>query len=248
MSSTDSQGNTNGDAQAGLLRNQLAMTVLTVSGGAVVLLAIVVVWRGDADTAMQVFNTTLPVFSSWVGTILAFYFGRENFEAANARVKSLIDRLSPEERASQPVSAVMRPASQTTSIQLTAAAGEAQWLLTALKAKFTGEVSRLPVLDADGRPLFILHGSTIDKYLSTDNQQRQTHTLQQLLDADDQRKALGPNRGFVLVRPTDSLAAAKARMEAVPGCQDIFVTADGTASQRLAGWITNIRLAKYMQA
>ncbi|GCL65217.1 hypothetical protein [Pseudaquabacterium pictum] len=248
MSTTDPKSNPSGDDATAQLRNQLAKTVLAVSGMAVVLLGVVAVARGDAKDAMQVFNTTLAVFSSWVGTVLAFYFGRENFEAANERVKSLVDRLSPDERASQPVSAVMRPASQTTSIQLTAAEGEAQWLLTALKAKFTGEVSRLPVLDADGRPLFILHGSTVDKYLSTDNQQRQTHTLQQLLDADDHRKALGPNRGFVLVSPTDSLDTAKSRMEAVSGCQDIFVTADGTASQRLAGWITNIRLAKFMQA
>jgi hypothetical protein len=184
--------------------------------------------------------------ASWVGTILAFYFGRENFEAANASVKKLIDRLSPEQRASQPVSAVMRTAAQTTSIQFSATKGEADHTLAEVRALLKGDVSRLPVLDSAGKPLFLLHGSSVDRYLATPNPD--THTLKQLLDSGNCRTELGPNRGFVTVAEKDTLATAKSRMEAVPSCQDIFVTADGTNGQRLLGWITNVRLAKYLQA
>jgi len=56
----------------------------------------------DPTNTMTIFNVILPVFASWVGTILAFYFGRENFESANKQVRELVDRLTPEERATAP--------------------------------------------------------------------------------------------------------------------------------------------------
>lgn len=44
----------------------------------------------------QLFNLLLPLISTWIGTLLAFYFGRENFEAATKSYDQLINKLSPE--------------------------------------------------------------------------------------------------------------------------------------------------------
>jgi hypothetical protein len=88
-------------------RSRLAYGTLIFSGSAITILAIVSILE-DSKNTMTIFNIVLPVFASWVGTILAFYFGRENFESANQQVRELVHRLTPEERARKPVTSIMR--------------------------------------------------------------------------------------------------------------------------------------------
>ena len=40
----------------------------------------------------------LPVIGAWVGTVLAFYFGQVNFEAASKSAQNLVRQLSPREK------------------------------------------------------------------------------------------------------------------------------------------------------
>lgn len=231
----------------GTTRNWLALGILGISAVAILALGITVIWLDkEGKSAMQIFNATLPVFSSWVGTVLAFYFGRENFEAANEKVSVLLDKLPSGQRASAPAESVMRKLSDITLQQLTAAQGEAQVTLKDLRAKLVGDVSRLPVIDANGCPLYLVHGSMIDRHLADGG--KDSDTLAALLDKDDNRTAFGPRRGFVLAAEKDTLATAKIRMEAVQGCQDIFITVDGSEKRPLLGWISNTRLGKFLQA
>ena len=39
--------------------------------------------KGDEqyEATQYVFNAIIPLIASWVGTVLAFFFGRESFEA-----------------------------------------------------------------------------------------------------------------------------------------------------------------------
>jgi hypothetical protein len=49
------------------------------------------------------------------------------------------------------------------------------------------------------------------------------------------------------VAASDTIATAKARLDALPSCQDIFITQEGKGDQPLLGWVSNIRLGKYLQ-
>jgi hypothetical protein len=80
----------------------IALGILLVSALAITVLAAVAV-NPDSSNALTIFNTSQPVFASWVGTVLAFNFGRENFESANSQMRPLISKLSPEERAQTPI-------------------------------------------------------------------------------------------------------------------------------------------------
>ena len=40
----------------------------------------------------------LPVIGAWVGAVLAFYFGNENFDAASKSAANLVSELSPREK------------------------------------------------------------------------------------------------------------------------------------------------------
>jgi uncharacterized membrane protein YdjX (TVP38/TMEM64 family) len=67
-------------------RNWVAIVIVLVSVFALVIAGVAVIIV-DSKNAMSVFNIIVPVIAAWVGTVLAFYFGRENFESANKEVR-----------------------------------------------------------------------------------------------------------------------------------------------------------------
>ena len=62
----------------------IAVGVLVASFGGVFILSAVLIVNSAEEAEMQrlVFTTVLPLIGTWVGTVLAFYFSRENFESA----------------------------------------------------------------------------------------------------------------------------------------------------------------------
>lgn len=67
-------------------RERIAFAVLAASIFAIFAISIGIVLAAkeeERDTvAQQVMSSTLPLYGTWVGTILAFYFSRNAFEAA----------------------------------------------------------------------------------------------------------------------------------------------------------------------
>jgi hypothetical protein len=227
------------------VRNWIAIGILIASATAITALACAAVFV-DQNNALTIFNTALPVFASWVGTVLAFYFGRESFESANSQMRQLISKLTPEERAKAPISDIMRKLSDTTHLKLESADDPSNLELKSLREKFTDQVSRLPVVGPDFSPQFLIHASTIDKYLADGG--KETDTLQTFLTKMRQQNlGFDAGRGFTLVAASDTIATAKARLDALPSCQDIFITQEGKGDQPLLGWVSNIRLGKYLQ-
>jgi len=228
------------------LRNRIALWILIASAGAITSLAVVAV-AVKPDQAQVIFNTTLPVFASWVGTVLAFYFGRESFESANSQVRQLIDKISPEQRAAEPVVSIMRKFDVMSHVALPTAEAEARMPLTDLRVKLVGDVSRLPVVDAARVPKYMIHGSTIDRYLAGGG--KETDTLAAFIAACAKTgTAFDAGHGFVLASAKDTVQDAKSKLERQASCQDIFITADGKPDQPLIGWVSNVRLGKYLQA
>jgi len=227
-------------------RYVLACWTMGCSGAAIVVLAFVSIWF-KRDNAMTVFNIALPVFASWVGTILAFYFGRENFESANQQVRDLVAQINPEQRSKAPVTTIMRPFSDTSHFKIEDGKTEADIKLSELMSFFKDKVTRLPILDAKGKVKYMLHASGIDKYRVAG------HPLEDTLKTfiETQEKAgfqYDLNKGFVVVSKQTSLNVAKRKMEAAAPCQDIFVTGEGGADESPVGWISNLRMAKYLEA
>lgn len=226
-------------------RSKLAYGTLIFSGSAITILALVAILK-DSKNTMTIFNIVLPVFASWVGTILAFYFGRENFESANQQVRELVQRLTPEERAKKPVTSIMRPLRDIAYLQIPTGKTEKDISLEELLDKFKGSVSRLPIIDAGQKPRYIVHESSINKYIASGG--KKEDTLEKFITT--QKKAgimFGADKGFVLVSEQSTLAIAKKKMEEIPSCQDIFITKGGSPDEPLSGWISNVRMAKYLE-
>ena len=226
-------------------RYVLACWTMGCSGAAIAILALVSILL-ESDNTMTIFNITLPVFASWVGTILAFYFGGESFESANQQVRDIVAQIHPEQRGKALVTTIMRPFADMGYFKIEEGKTEADVKLSDLTRSFTDRVTRLPILDAGQRPKYMLHASSIDKYRAEGG--ALDHSLKMFLE-NRQRAGLeyGVNKGFVVVSKQTSLEAAKRKMQAVASCQDIFITSGGSEDEPLAGWISNLRMAKYLE-
>jgi hypothetical protein len=243
----------NSESSGGGPRNILAYGTMLFAALAITVLAAIVIHKGGEDPkdALTVFNIVLPVFASWVGTILAFYFGRENFESANQQVRQIVRQLTPEEVLSAPVTAVMRRLSE---IDFYAFKGddtaEGVTLETLKETKMGEKRARWPILSAENHPMYLIHKSSIESYIAEQGQAGWQDTLQEFLSAQEGGNKLryGLNEGFVVVSEQARLAEAKKKMEDADPCQDIFVTKSGSDKEPLTGWITNDRLIKYLAA
>ena len=223
-----------------------AIAALTILGAIVI--------ANDKSEALTLFNVLLPVMATWVGTVLAFYFGRENFESASKQVRASnaqlveIAQASQQERVRQPITHVMRPIADITYEKVGGGGAKATITVAQLRERFSATITRLPVLTGELKPLYMIHVSSVDKYRA-DPQHLDTSTLEQFIN--DQAQAgiwFDAQRGFALLAETASVADAKQSLEASASVQDVFITAKGTADEPLVGWVSNTRLSRYLKA
>ena len=225
----------------------LALLILLISTVGITGLALFTILQ-NPEQAKDIFNIILPVFSSWVGTVLAFYFGRENYESANRQVWELVERLTPEQRAKASVTSIIRHFRDITYFQIPSGQNEQNIKLSELYGKLVGNISRLPIIDADMKPKYMIHKSRLDDYLATDHSK--DDNLEQFINRQKSthKFGFGLNEGFVVVSEQTSIAEAKRKMKSITSCQDIFITKDGNPDEPLIGWISNVRMAKYLIA
>lgn len=234
---------------------------LVALAGVVMVGAIVAESRGSngavLDAARLLFSSLLPLFGTWVGTILAFYYTKENFEAASRGtldvVRTVAQRLN-----TTPVTDVMMPRSKIISV--TAPDGLRELAITEVEKKFEAEgengqrISRLLILDAGGACVGILHRSVFNEILANGLRSKPpvdptADKLGKLLElkypAHSGKTYLDFVRDTVAyVGRERSLADAKAAMEQRPGCQDVVVTATGDRTEAVLGWISNVDIGR----
>src|SRR5215475_13104411 len=119
------------------------------------------------DIAKYVLGVLLPVIGAWVGTVLAFYFGQVNFEAASRSAANLVRQLSPREKLqAEPAAKAMMKINEVTTFNIPPDKTEADIKIKKLIDEgFEKDKShprqRLPILDAKGTGKYVLHRSTI---------------------------------------------------------------------------------------
>jgi hypothetical protein len=225
----------------GLTRYLVALGMIVASLLAIGLLSsMTVVYAADhAAAGQEILNKLLPLLGTWIGTVLAYYFSKENLAAATASVSTLASQLTPDEKLrSIPVKDKMLPPSRM--VQLPPALRKDDAKLQEIGA-FLRErgVQRLPVLSATGAAELIIHASEIGSFIAGkafDDANVKDLTWKMLLDD----KTLGPKfRRIVVVPEGATLTDVKAKMAAATSCEDVFVTATGKVDEPVLGWITD---------
>jgi hypothetical protein len=200
------------------------------------------------DMAKYVLGVLLPVVGAWVGTVLAFYFGQVNFEAASKSAANLVRQLSPREKLqAEAAGQAMMKINDITTFKIPPDRTEADISIRELIDNgFEKDKSRprqrLPILDNQGRGKYVLHRSTIDAFVAPNKRppdvDESTLSLKDLLE-DPRIKEYIVN-SFLPLDPHATLADAKDLLDKNPQCLDILVTQDGTKNGTVAGWITNV--------
>ena len=229
------------------LARWIVVFVFSVTGVlGIAALAAIVLARSIGDAAFgavkDILGILLPVLSAWAGTVFAFYFGRENFEAAARSTAALVRQLTPDEKLRSIIfKDVMITFDQATKLILDKPEKDIK-----LKADMIDGIlvpqkrERLPMFDPQARIKFMAHRSLIDRFIvqeTAKGKKVEDLTLADML-ADTTTKAVLVG-SFGTVLQTSSLAEVKALME-TNIVQDVFATEDGTPNTRVIGWVTNV--------
>ena len=214
-------------------RTGLAWLVIITGVVGIVVISIAVIWAADdhSEGARYVFAAVVPLFSTWVGAVIAFYFTREGLAAATASTLALSGARTPDTS----VTEVMVPRAKIVSHDLKQNDNADDVLLKdLLDTMKAGGHHRIPILDPAGALVYVVHDSTI-------NSAAPNPTTQKIVDLpDDAKKAI---TAVGTVGPNALLRDARAAMTAVEGCNDVFVTEGGKRTDAVVGWITNTDLA-----
>ncbi|CAN7407248.1 hypothetical protein [Rhizobium sp. LjRoot254] len=199
-------------------------------------------------TAREVFTTLVPLFSTWVGTILAFYFSRENFETANRAVNKAMEKLTPEQEMQQTaVSQVMKKRNAIKSLEPT---DEAKLTIAEIRSVLDQGFSRIAIFAPNNVIKYIIHEATLNKYIA-DNVAAgniidlATTKLPEFLafkiGAEDVNAIVSK---MAFVKLDANLQDARTAMLAVKGAQDVFVTKSGKKDEPVEGWVSNSDITK----
>ena len=215
------------------------------------------------EAAQLIFTSILPLLGTWVGTVLAFYYTRENFESASRTTLAAV-RSGSQQLASTGVADKMLPANAIIKANIPGGKTIGDLLLKDLGDIFDRplpngqKVSRLLIVNDKGACIGIVHRSIWLEMLYrgatlTPPVQLATDSLEKLL-SEAYVTAVSKTFGefitstLAYVGADRTLADAKAAIEAKPQCQDAIVTATGNNAESMQGWISNVDIARLSQA
>ena len=231
-----------GPVDDGIERQKLAnnLTIVSVAGITITGLVMILLSEKHGEAAEHVMTAVLPLFGSWIATVLAYYFAKENLRAATSSVSALVASRRENDLSRIPVTRRMieRNRIVTLSDKFKPVADAALKDITAyLKER---AVRRSPILDDKGAIVYMIHLSAIDQFVR--DQVAAGRSIDALRFSDlltvPALKAL-LEHSFEIVAETATLSDAKAKMENNSLCEDVFVTKTGSADEPILGWITD---------
>ena len=236
---------------------EIAKLVLSISG--IGILGIALVALGGAalsskedqfiQTSQLVFNSLLPLLGTWVGTVLAYYFSRKNFESASQSVERMVTLTTDQRLGQLLVQKEMLRSGEITVFQIPPGKSPKDVLLKELRIKLGDKITRIPVVDSNGIVLYIVHQSGLFKFIAeralAGGVDIEKVTLQDLVD-DAELKNWVTN--IVYIPEGGSVADAKTKMDEQKGCQDLIVTKTGSKTEPMLGWMTNVDIGRLSKA
>jgi hypothetical protein len=259
----------NGADSDAVFRAKLGGRLVMGASLGVILLGIIVIgaaaWGNKdspvKDAAQLIFTAILPLLGTWVGTVLAFYYTKENFEAASRSTLEAV-RSGSQRLASTRATDAMMPVAKV--VKATIPSGKA---IEDLSLKDVGDlfnttvsggqkISRLLIVDDKVACVGILHRSIWMEMLNlgatlTPPVNPASDNLAKLLPEKSSsgttfKEVITGTLAYIAADRT--LADAKAAMEAKPLCQDVIVTSTGKSDEPMLGWISNVDIARFSQA
>jgi hypothetical protein len=195
------------------------------------------------ESSKWVFNAIIPLIASWIGTILAFHFGRENYEAATKNALALNKDIIQEIKVENIMIDV-----KTIFYQKVDPDNYDKVILDELiKEYIKAEKDRILIFSSNFNPEFIIHRSTLAEYLNLkDSQTRATLSLGVFIKENKNKFSFETEGGFAIVAKDDSVKEAFIKMNSIKGCQDVIITDSGNQKGKVIGWLTNTLINRFL--
>lgn len=253
MSTQTNQPNPHEEKQASR-RFNLAVFII---GPSLIILVVISAFmlRYTDIKAETIFTALIGLIGTWVGTILAFYYSKDNFDAASKGTQQLIDKVTSSQEKLKSLIARKVMLVKNSFHDYDLADGTDNVSLEEIRKAF-GEFNRLPVFEK-GLPKYVIHKSLLNEFIAdfysgaydndpsivTDSGDREGDKAKLTLTNFLGVKSISVKaEGFVTAKIDDNLEEIKERMESIKTtkCSDAFITADGTSMSKVSGWITNV--------
>jgi len=186
-----------------------------------------------------------------VGTVLAYYFSRKNFETASQSVERMVTLTTDQRLAQLSVDEEMLKPSDITLCRISVGMTLADFTLRSLRGSFTGQVTRLPIVDEKGVVSYILHQSGLFKFVADQAlagkspAEIEKLTLKDLVQEAEVKDWVA---NIAYTSEGSTVAEAKRKMELQAGCQDLVVTRTGAKTEPMLGWMTNVHIGRLSKA
>lgn len=255
------------DAQ---FRGRVAIWIVIGSAVGLVVLSFVIILmaftrtptgQNPIDSVQLVFNALLPLLGTWVGTVLAYYFARDNFESAARNTLNLVREVSPLDQLRQvSVRTAMLPRAEIKAISLAGKTPTDVTVKEALTMLQDPNVTRLLLLKEKDVVAYVIHQAMLYKFVAEQNSTGDSSppfdpakaTLAQFFAAASGHRAwktMGElcEKAIGFVPADANMADAKLAMENIEGCQDVFVTETGRRDSPVLGWLMNNDIARHLK-
>lgn len=204
----------------------------------------------EAVNALQYLLTAmLPLFGAWIGAVIAFYFARENFEAATRNTQALLGEINRPGLEAIPASDVMIALAKLTSVRTPQddALSVANDILPKFQATGLG---RIPVMGVNDTGLGVFHDAKLSQFIIGRTKAGAgvgDAKLSDVLGDQEMKKIL--DASVVYVTAGASLSSVKDDMDKKgkatgTACRDAFVTEGGTNSGKVIGYLSDIDINK----
>lgn len=241
-------------------RNLIALIITGLVVGVTVFIAIYILYNpmknSDGSVSINlsfIGQTLLPLWGTWIGTVLAFYFSKANFEAASKSVQDAMKSMTPEEKISKLlVKDVMLPLKDI--LYLDYDTESPKLINEIMKYPQFEPYKRFAVLDKNKVVKYMIHRSTFFQFIYQKYTEQKSKgvvpdtemlTLADLLSTTDEKIKNTLNRGIGFIQLDANLLDAKRVIDAIEECQDVFVTQTGKSSEPILGLITNSRIFQH---
>jgi hypothetical protein len=213
------------------------------------------------DNVKELFGILLPVIGTWIGTVLAFYFSKENFEAANRSVSAMVKQVtSTDEKLEElkvtdimlkPNDFYLKKVENLDEFK----ACKISDLITEMEKS---QSERMAILENNTlKFIFLIYRSTLERFLVgytkgditlNDNTTPLVAelTVQNMLESTfplaKSIVELTNSEPFLPI--TSTLAQVRQKMQDKTVCQDVFITKTGNKDEGVEGWITDYMIVE----
>lgn len=232
----------------------LALTALIVLGATIVIVSESNGGANPIDKFAQykdVISILLPLWGTWIGTVLAYYFSKDNFESANKSVQQIVDKLSSEKKLSTLKAAeIMIPKSKLINQVMKTGEDLSKFKLKEDCIGFVekNKIKRVIILDEKDHAKYVIHRDLVSFFIT--HQVLDGKPVAEGLTLKDMYNLGSPDikntmdNSVKFIGENANLLEAKNIFQQFKTCQDVFITKNGSPDEPVLGWITNITIAE----